>query len=414
MLSSFIIGLSGMKANSTTLSVVGNNLANLNTTGYKGSVVSFQDMLGATISRTNGAGNPMQPGMGVGLAGVSAVFSQGGIQTTAKSTDAAILGNGFFVASNGVQNYYTRAGDFTLDSKGYLMTQQGMYVQGYSATNGVINSTGSLGNMQLSPGTGLSPKSTSTVALDSNLNSNAKAGDKFSTSVDVYDSQGKAHTVTYTFTKGAANTWGYSITVPGADVGDANPTKEIKSGSLSFNSAGQLTAPAADVTGITVTGFVNGAADLSFTWEIKNPAGASRLTQFNNPSSTSQASQNGYSFGTLTGFSIDQTGKVQGTFSNGQVQALGQLVLANFNNPEGLIREGQNYFVASPFSGEPIIGVPGSAGRGSLVGSALELSNVDIAQEFTSMIMAQRGYQASSKVITTSDEVIQEALNLKR
>jgi flagellar hook protein FlgE len=413
MLSSFIIGLSGMKANSTSLTVVGNNLANLNTTGYKGSVVSFQDLLGATLTRTNGAGNPMQPGMGVSLAGVSPVFSQGGLQTTAKTTDVAILGNGFFVVSNGVQNYFTRAGDFTLDSKGYLMTQQGMYVQGYSATNGVMNSTGSLGNLQLSPGTSLSPTSTSTVTLDSNLNSSAKAGDKFSTSIDVYDSLGKAHTLTYTFTKGAANTWGYSITVPGADVGQANAV-EVKSGSLSFNSAGQLTAPAADVTGIAVTGFVNGAADLTFTWEIKTPAGASRLTQFNNPSSTSQATQNGYSFGTLVGFQVDQNGYVQGSFSNGQVQTLGQLVLANFNNPQGLIREGQNYFVASPFSGEPIIGAAGSAGRGTLVGGALELSNVDIAQEFTSMIMAQRGYQASSRVITTSDEVIQEALNLKR
>lgn len=413
MLSSFIIGLSGMKANSTTLSVVGNNLANLNTTGYKGSVVSFQDLLGATLTRTNGAGNPMQPGMGVSLAGVSPVFSQGGLQTTSKSTDVAILGNGFFVVNNGQQNYFTRAGDFSLDSQGYLMTQQGMYVQGYTITNNTTNATGNLGNLQLSPGTCLSPKATSTVALDSNLNSNAAVGDKFSTSIDVYDSLGKAHTVTYTFTKGAANAWSYSITVPGADVGQTDAV-EISTGSLAFNSAGQLTSPSADVTGLQITGFANGAADLSFTWEIKNQAGASRLTQFNNPSSTSQAVQNGYSFGTLTGFQVDQSGYVLGTFSNGQVQILAQLALANFNNPQGLIREGQNYFVASPFSGEPIIGAPGTAGRGSLVGGALELSNVDIAQEFTSMILAQRGYQASSRIITTSDEIIQEALGLKR
>lgn len=413
MISSFIIGLSGMKANATTLNVVGNNLANLNTTGYKGSVVSFQDLLGATLTRTNGAGNPMQPGMGVSLAGISPVFSQGGLQTTSKSTDVAILGNGFFVVNNGQQNYYTRAGDFSLDSQGYLMTQQGMYVQGYTITNNVTNSTGNLGNLQLSPGTSLSPKATSTVALDSNLNSNAAVGDQFSTSIDVYDSLGKAHTVTYTFTKGAANSWSYAITVPGADVGQTGAV-EISTGSLAFNSAGQLTSPAADVTNLQITGFANGAADLTFTWEIKNPTGASRLTQFNNPSSTSQAVQNGYSFGTLTGFQVDSGGYVLGTFSNGQVQILAQLALANFNNPQGLIREGQNYFVASPFSGEPIIGAPGTAGRGTLVGGALELSNVDIAQEFTSMILAQRGYQASSRIITTSDEIIQEALALKR
>jgi flagellar hook protein FlgE len=288
-----------------------------------------------------------------------------------------------------------------------------MYVQGYTVTNGATNSAGTLGKLQLSPGTSLSPQATSTVALDSNLNSNAAAGDRFSTSIDVYDSLGKAHTVTYTFTKGAANTWGYSITVPGEDVGQTDAV-EISTGSLAFNSAGQLTSPSADVTGLQITGFANGAADLSFTWEIKNQAGASRLTQFNNPSSTSQAVQNGYSFGTLTGFQVDQSGYVLGTFSNGQVQILAQLALANFNNPQGLIREGQNYFVASPFSGEPIIGAPGTAGRGSLVGGALELSNVDIAQEFTSMILAQRGYQASSRIITTSDEIIQEALGLKR
>jgi flagellar hook protein FlgE len=280
-------------------------------------------------------------------------------------------------------------------------------------TNGATNVTGNLGNLQLSPGTSLSPKATSTIALDSNLNSNAAVGDKFSTSIDIYDSLGKAHTVTYTFTKTGANAWGYSITVPGADVGKPDAV-EISKGSLAFNSAGQMTAPAADVANLQITGFANGAADLTFTWETKNPAGASRLTQFNNPSGTSQAIQNGYSYGTLTGFQVDESGYVLGTFSNGQVQTLAQLALANFNNPQGLIREGQNYFVASPFSGEPIIGAPGTAGRGNLVGGALELSNVDIAQEFTSMIMAQRGYQASSRIIVTSDEIIQEALNLKR
>jgi flagellar hook protein FlgE len=412
MQSAFIIGLSGMRANSTSLNVVGNNLANLNTTGFKASVTSFQDLLGSTLAGVNGAGNPMQPGLGVGLSGISSVFTQGGLQTTGQATDVAILGNGFFVVNNGQQNFFTRAGDFTLNNQGYLTTQQGMYVQGYSITNGVGGS-GSLGKLQLNPGASMAPKATGTVGLDLNLNANAAVGDKFNTSIDVYDSLGKAHTLTYTFEKTGANAWNYSVKVPGADVGKTDPV-EVTKGTLAFNASGQLTTPSSDVANLKISGFANGAADLTFTWQVKNPSGAMRLTQFNTPSSTSQATQDGYTFGNLTGFQIDSSGYVQGTFSNGQLQLMGQIALANFNNPQGLVREGQNQFMASASSGEPIIGIPGTAGRGGLVGSALEFSNVDIAQEFTSMIIAQRGYQASSKIITTADEVLQEALALKR
>jgi flagellar hook protein FlgE len=351
--------------------------------------------------------------MGVGLAGITSVFSQGALQTTSQPTDVAIVGNGFFVVNNGQQNYFTRAGDFALDSQGNLMTQQGHYVQGYKATNGVLSTTAALSNIQISPGTNLPPKATTQVALDLNLNANAAVGDKFSTTIDAYDSLGKPHTLTYTFEKTGANAWNYSITIPGADVG-STAAVEINKGSMTFNNTGQLTAPAADVSGIKITGLANGAADLTFTWQVKNSTGTSRISQFNNPSGTSQATQNGYTSGTLTGFQIDSNGYVQGTFSNGQVQILAQLVLANLNNPQGLIRQGQNMFVASNFSGEPIIGAAGTAGRGTFIGSALELSNVDIAQEFTTMILAQRGYQANSRVITTTDEVVQEALNLKR
>ena len=238
--------------------------------------------------------------------------------------------------------------------------------------------------------------------------------DTFSTSVAVYDALGASHVLTVTFTKTAANNWDYQITLPAADTGGTGSPTVITSGSLTFDGTGGLTSPSNNVGPINITGLANGAQNLTFNWELFDDNNLPVLTQVAAPSAAFSSSQDGYASGTLLNFGITPKGVLQGLFSNGQTLALGQIALATFPNNQGLLRQGENNFLASLSSGLPNAGTPGTGGRGSVSGGALEASNVDIAREFALLILAQRGYQANARAITTADEVTQEAINLKR
>jgi flagellar hook protein FlgE len=236
----------------------------------------------------------------------------------------------------------------------------------------------------------------------------------FSTSVAVNDALGASHTLTYTFTKTAANAWNYSISIPAADVGAVGNPVVLKTGTMAFNGSGQLTTPATDVAGIGIAGFADGASNLTFNWQLYDANKSGLLTQVAGTSATSSTLQNGYPTGTLTTFTIDSTGIIEGIFSNGQTVPVGQIALATFSNEEGLLRNGSNDFLPSLASGAANVGPPGAAGRGTLTGGSLELSNADIATEFSKLILAERGYEANARAITTFDQVTQAAINLKQ
>ena len=417
----FSIPLSGLTTESTALSAIANNLANLNTTGYKDSVVQFRDLFYQNIG-TSGSGNPIQLGAGAGVAATSSLFTQGNVNPTGVATNVAISGSGFFVAQkNGVVTY-TRAGDFSVDKNAFLVTDDGQQVLGFPFVNGVITTGQGLTPLQLGTGQISAPTPTGAVQINTNLNATAAVGDTFSTPVTIFDSLGASHVLTFTFTKTGANAWDYQIAVPPSELNPIVPggggppvpqTGILTTGTLTFDGTGTLTAPAADVTGINIVNFANGANDLTFDWTLFNGANAV-LSQVAAPSSTSSTQQNGAGSGSLSSFNIGSDGIITGSFSNGKTAILGQLALATFPNEQGLLRVGRNGFNETLASGQAVVGAPGTGGRGTLSGGALELSNVDIASEFAAMIVAQRGFQANARVVTTFDEVTQDTINLKR
>jgi flagellar hook protein FlgE len=297
--------------------------------------------------------------------------------------------------------------------RGFLTTQDGQYVLGYQAANGVINSALALAPLQLGKGQINAPSPTSYVEMKTNLDANAKVGDTpFTSPLTVYDSLGASHVLRFQFSKTAQGQWAYDITIPAEDVGKTGTPISISSGTLQFDGDGKLVAPAADVTGLTISGFSNGASNLTLSWKLFQN-GEPMLTQMTAASNTASTYQDGFSSGSLLDFTIGSDGVIQGSFTNG-TKILGQIALANFANLEGLVREGHNCFGATLASGQAVIGAPGTGGRGTLAGKALELSNVDIANEFARLILAQRGFQANARAITTFDEITQETINLKR
>ncbi len=408
----FSIPLSGLTAASDALSVISNNLANLNTVGYKDSEASFRDLFYQAVG-SNGANDPTQVGEGVAVDSVPANFSNGDLQATGVDTNAAITGNGFFAteASNG-EMQFTRAGNFTTNASGQLITQDGQLVMGYPAVNGVISPTQTLAPLQVDQGQLIPGAATSTMQTQTNLNANAAVGTSFSTPLTVYDSLGNSHVLTYQFTKTAANAWSYQITLPAADTGGTGAPTVISSGALTFSANGTLATPAAPVTGIAITGLADGASPMSLTWNLQDTAGNSLVTQSSAASATANTNQNGYASGTLTDFTIDSDGTIEGSFSNNQTLALGQVVLANFSNPEGLSQAGDNSYQPTLASGAPVIGVAGTGGRGTLTGGSVEESNVDIATEFANLIVTQRGYEANAKALTTFDQVTQDTIQM--
>src|SRR5882724_2200860 len=409
----FSIPLSGLQAASQTLSVISNNLANLNTVGYKGSQASFRDLFYQSFG-TNGANDPIQVGEGVAINSVTPIFTSGNLQGTGVNTDAAITGSGFFVTQHNGVLQFTRAGNFTVNDSGQLTTQDGQLVMGYPAVNGVISPTQTLAPLQVNQGQLIPGAETTAIQTQTNLDASAAVGNSFSTPITVFDSLGTSHVLTYQFTKTAANAWNYQITLPAADTGGTGAPTVVSSGALTFNGNGTLATPAAPVTGIAIAGLADGAAALNMTWNLQDAAGNSLLTQTSSPSATANTLQDGFGSGTLLDFNISSDGTIEGSFSNSQTLALGQIVLGNFANPQGLLRVGQNSFQTTLASGAPVIGVAGTGGRGSITGSSLEQSNVDIATEFANMIVTQRGYQANARVVTTFDQLTQDTINMKQ
>ncbi len=408
----FSIPLSGLNASSNALSVVADNLANLNTVGFKEQRANFRDLFYQTVG-TTGAGEPMQIGAGAAVAEVASNFTDGSLETTGVSTNAAITGDGFFVVEqpSGKQTY-TRGGNFTVNTAGELSTEDGGKVLGYPAVNGVISTATAIGPISLGKGQISPAKTTESMRMSVNLNANANVGDSLTSPVSVFDSLGNSHELSVVYTKTGTNTWSYTVSIPGADVGQS-AAQQVASGNLVFDSNGQLQSPTSAQT-IAVTGLADGASNLSIQWNLLDANGNPTISQVAGKSGTASTYQDGYTSGSLLDFSIGPDGTIEGSFSNGQNLALGQLVLATFANNNGLSREGENEFQATQSSGLPVIGAPGSSGRGSITGGALELSNVDIATEFSRMIITQRGYSANARVVTTFDEVTQDTINMKR
>jgi flagellar hook protein FlgE len=413
MFTSFNTALSGLNANTTAIDVTGNNLANLNTTGFKASTVSFHDLVTESIGAGLGS---TQVGFGVGAPITMRQFSQGAIQSTGGPLDAAIQGDGFFVVKDGEQTEYTRGGNFQVDPSGNLTTSTGQTVQGWSMVGGVLNTNGPLSNITVPTGSLTAPVVTTNTSVDLNLNASAKAGpppDSFSTSLQIYDSLGTAHTVTYSFTKTAtANQWDYSVTVPDADL--TAPFTPL-TGTLQFDANGNLTSPAATDPPpvIAITGLADAAADMNVNFNMYNGT-TPRFTQFAQPSATSAVTQDGSPAANLVSVGLADGGQVLARYSNGAQVVVGQMALATVRNPQTLIAIGNNNFETGAQTALPAIGLPGTGGRGLVLGGSVEASTVDIAKEFTNLIIFQRGYQANAKVITTVDQISQDTISLKQ
>jgi flagellar hook protein FlgE len=436
-MASFSIPVSGLEASEEALSVISNNLANMNTVAYKTNTPEFSDLLYQQLGST-GAGDPIQVGLGTELSSTETDFTQGNIQDTGVPTDVAISGNGFFQVESGGVTLYTRDGDFTTNSDNQLVTQDGSNVMGYAANaNGVINNNGVLSPLSIDLGQNIPAEPTQNVQINMNLDAsdNASGDTPYSTTVDAYDSLGQSHVLTFTFTPEGGGVWDYSISIPSADLKGATGTSTVvQNGQLTFNGSGQLTAvanlPAADgpigtgtvnasnnVDGITipVTGsgdtFADGANTMTFNWNLFS-GGSPVVSQDASASAVASATQDGYSSGSLSSYSIQSSGIIEGSFTNGQTMAVGQIALANFPNTQGLLQVGSNNYMATLASGLPSVGVPGTGSLGTLTGDSLEASNVDIASQFSQLITQQTGYEADAKAFTTLDNVVQSVLNL--
>ncbi|WP_167138820.1 flagellar hook protein FlgE [Diaminobutyricimonas sp. TR449] len=403
MLRSLYSGISGLRSHQTMLDVTGNNIANVNTTGFKGSSTQFQDTLsqmtqgaGAPQAQVGGT-NPAQIGLGVQVAGITTNFAQGSAQATGRSTDMMISGDGFFVTSLGGETLYTRAGSFDFDSQGRLVSPDGAIVQGWNAAGGVVNTGGAVGGITL-PLQAIAPAAATTGAtMGGNLPGDAVTGTQLVRDVEVFDASGASRTMTLTFTR-TANPGEWTV-----NASDGATPPVVVNSTVTFDAAGALT----QVGGVPVTpgaGVTAGAIAVDL----------STLSGFAGMTTVSFTSQDGRTAGSLESFTLSKDGTIIGSFSNGASEAVGRIALATFVNPVGLEKAGSSAYRATFNSGAAQIGTPGSAGMGSLLTGALEMSNVDLSQEFTNLIVAQRGFQANARIITTSDEVLQELTNLKR
>lgn len=411
-------GVSGISAEGQALGVVGDNIANVNTVGFKSQRAIFEDILGRTVgsgSRSSGAG--------VQVADVQQMFTQGALVATGVSTDLALSGDGFFVVSGTVSGvdgqFYTRAGQFRIDQDGNVVTGSGLNAQGYASINGSLSA--SVSGLVV-PTSALEPKPSSLMSVTANLNASAPmttfdlaspgTTSEVSTSMTVYDSLGNPHTLDVYFNKTADNAWEYHVVAQGADLGiDPPEPQQIGNGTVVFNSDGSMATTTPD-SPISVS-FTNGAAPAQAI-DLNFGTGTDGLTQYGSPSNVASQSQNGYGSGDLAGISVDGQGVVMGTYTNGQKVAVGQLAIAKFRSNDGLERAGQNMWASTDKSGDAVLGTAGAGGRGAISGGALEQSNVDLAEQFVRMIAHQRAFQADSKTITTADQMLQDVVNLKR
>jgi len=412
MFAAFNTALSGLDANGVAVDVIGNNLANMNTTGYKESVAYFQNLVSESMN-----GGQTQVGFGVAPPLTITQFTQGAISASSGSQDAAIQGSGFFVVNDNGVTQYTRAGSFQVDLSGNLLTPSGQQVQGWMATNGVVNTGGPVGNITVPVGSMQPPVATQNLTLGANFDASAVTGtaSDWSAPITVYDSLGTAHVLTLNFEQTAANTWSCQATVPGADVqgGTAGTPSDVGNPiTLQFNGSGLLTGttPAEPIN----FGFqpANGAAAISVNWNPIAADGTSSLTQFDQSSATSAITQDGSAASQLTTVTMASGGQLLATYSDGQQTVVGQLAMANIQNPQTLLNVGNNNFQVTADTGAPAVGAPGTGGRGTVVGGALESSNVDMATELTDLIVLQSAYQANAKVVTTVDSLAQATTEL--
>ncbi len=408
-------GISGLNASSTAMTVIGDNIANVNTTGFKANKSSFANILSHSlgISATDGIGR------GVQFWDATPIWRQGSIENTSNAMDMAINGKGFFmVEDDSGAAFYTRAGEFTFNRDGDLVNPDGLYVQGYVVSSVAADGSLTLGarqNINVPAETTAPPQATTVTTVDINLDAGTAAGDTYTNTQLIYDSLGNAIPLTLTFTKAvAANTWSVAVSVPAGTVTTPATDVGITNANLTFDANGNLNA-GADPS-ITLTNLVNGANDITINWDLFDGLGATNgdLTQYAQDSVTNFNTQNGYAAGNLRAVAVDESGVVTGTYSNGQVTPLYQVVLADFPSYFGLSKLDNNLYAETRTSGQAMPGVPLSGALGSISSSAIEMSNVDLAQEFVKMITTQRAFQANSRVITTSDEILQELITLKR
>lgn len=543
MMRSLYAGVSGLRNHQTRMDVIGNNIANVNTVGYKGSRVTFQDVLSQTVrgaSAGNGARggtNPMQVGLGMGVASIDTLFTDGSFQPTGKPTDLSIQGAGFFILTDGTNQMYTRAGNFDFDNEGnYLVPGTGYRVAGWVAdASGVVNANGPVTGIQIPVGITMAAKVSTLTTGKGNLSADAPVGTTVQAPTELYDSLGIAHKMNTTYYKVDNTTWLSKTTVADGSISTTSQWQQISFNTDgSFKGAVTVNPPTTTATALTIPSlqmdttpnavhtanhtiidadgtphavsmtFTTNAAGNGWTYKIsesgvKNPVvvegtmdwdtasgkyvetpHSAPLTPVTSPisvsvggtnydfaftptapgtsftaalagptytakttldnfditpttgatpmsiksdlsaitsyagESTVQMAKDGYGAGTLDSKYIDTTGVIVGTFTNGQTKVLGQVALATFNNPSGLNKVGDNLFTKSVNSGDAEIGTSGSGGRGTFNPGSLEMSNVDLAQEFSNMIITQRGFQANSKIITTTDQMLEELANLKR
>ncbi len=472
MMRSLYSGVSGLKNHQLRTDVIGNNIANINTNGFKKGRVNFQAMISQTIQGASkptdakGGTNAKQVGLGMMVASVDTLMYQGSLQTTGKQTDLAIQGEGFFIQRKGDQIFYTRAGNFNVDrGKNLVNPANGLKLQGWNSTrdadgNFYLNTSKTYEDIKVPIGDKFEAKETTEVVYKSNLNSKLSPVQNpdsptaleirnkqvHETSIDVYDVQGNVHKMKIRFVKVGTNQWQGKVEVQGSspgliransvrfDVGQqGNVTQDSGDRKntiiLNFNSKGAInsvregidtlpdTVSQGELTA-NVVFRVNDGSPLGREQSVKLKLGTAEefdgVTQQGSASTTKAVSQNGYGMGYLESFKIDQSGVVTGAYTNGQKKNIAQIGLATFINPGGLEKAGENLFVLSNNSGIANVSTPDSQGKGKVIAGVLEMSNVDLAEEFTNMIVTQRGFQANSRIITTSDQMLQELLTLKR
>ena len=406
ILTSLFSAVSGLNTYGNAMSVIGNNIANVGTAGFKSSRASFADLVSASLG---GGTSAAQVGLGVFLNDIQTSFTQGSLSNTGNTLDLAIDGTGFFeLHDNAGAVSYSRAGNFEVNSIGEVVDPSGRFLQGYQAsTTGVI--LGTVGNITLSTAT-IAPQATSTADVEANLNAAATvpaaAFDvtdattyNFSNGITIYDSLGAQHQLRLYYVKTAtANTWDLHSQIDGG-------ATTVRT-DLVFNSSGVLTSGGAQTFSLPITG--GAATPQSVAMDF------SAITQYGSPSNLTDQTQDGFSSGSFQGLSIDPGGRVVAQFTNGQTRTLAQVVLSRFTNPNGLARSGANAYSETVDSGAPLAGAPTNNGLGRILSQTIEQSNVDLGKEFVDMIITQRAFQANSRAITTSDEMLQELVNLKR
>jgi len=422
MSSAFSIALSSLQAESAAINTTGNNLANMNTDGFKGSAVDFKDLFSASVG--NGASS--DSGLGVTLPVNNQLFTQGAIQTSSAPLSAAIQGNGFFVVNSpSNQQLYTRDGNFVQNAAGELQTETGEAVQGWTAGVNGISTTGAPGNIVLPADAVLPPTPTANFSINANMDSQGTAGvaNTFSSPMQVVDSLGNTHNLTMTFTQNAAapSTWNYNVSVSSADLtGGATGVNATQvnllanPGTVTFNTDGTLNAAATGTApvAINLNGLADGAANMPMNWSLFNAAGTGQLTDYAQASGLASSTQDGNTASSLTSVGIQNGGQVVATYSNGQTKVEAQLAMAAIQNPTSLQNVGNNNLAAGANTAIPAVGTPQTGGRGQVLGGAVESSNVDMATEFTNLIVYQSAYQASSRVISTEQTIDQDVLQL--